>query len=335
MSKLGLIQVCLAGVLWGTAGLVAAVLHDDHGLGATTTSAWRMVVATAALLAFVMIAQRTRQVVAAVRARPLTMVVLGCGTAVYQGLYFLAVLAVGVSVATVVSLGLAPLLAAAWEHSRTRTRPTLRELLVLTAALVGLVLVSLASAGHGAPGDDPALGVLLAVAAGATYAVTTVLGHHLARDVDPLALTTGGTTVGAVVLAPFLILAAAQGGPVVATDPTALLLVVYLGVVTMALSYGLLYAGLRTVAGSAATVATLVEPLSAAALAVWLLDERLTAPAVLGGLLILTAVAGLRPAPRDESPSHEIGDASGHSPEGRRPDAAHIRDGLSAPRSPR
>jgi drug/metabolite transporter, DME family len=61
----------------------------------------------------------------------------------------------------------------------------------------------------------------------------------------------------------------------------------------MALSYGLLYAGLRTTSGSAATVATLVEPLSAALLAALILSERLPPPALVGGALILAAVVAL------------------------------------------
>jgi DME family drug/metabolite transporter len=42
-------------------------------------------------------------------------------------------------------------------------------------------------------------------------------------------------------------------------------------------------------------VATLVEPLSAAVLAAIVLDERLTAPALLGAGLVLAAVVALRP----------------------------------------
>ena len=48
--------------------------------------------------------------------------------------------------------------------------------------------------------------------------------------------------------------------------------------------------------GSAATIATLLEPVAAALLAVVLLHERLPWPAVVGGVLILAAVAALRPA---------------------------------------
>ena len=303
-ARLGLLQVCAAGVLWGTGGLVVTLLHDRDGLGAMTVSAWRMALAAVALVAFAAVTRRTRAVVETMRTHPVPAVVVGCGTALYQGLYFVSVLLVGVSVATVVSLGLAPVLAASWEHLAARTRPSRREVGVLAAALLGLVLIS-AYAGHGAgpAADRPTLGLLLAVASGTTYAATTVLAHRLAQHVDPVALTTCATGAGAVVLAPFLVIAAGTQRPVIPTDPGSWALLVYLGVATMALSYGLLYAGLRTTSGSAATVATLVEPLSAAALAAVVLGERLPWPALLGGALILAAVVALRPTEEQPVPA--------------------------------
>jgi DME family drug/metabolite transporter len=279
------------------------VLHEHDGLGAMTVSAWRMGLAAVALVGFAVLTHRSRAVLATMRTHPVLAVMVGCGTALYQGLYFVSVLLVGVSVATVVSLGLAPLLAAVWEHAIARTRPSTREAGVLAAALAGLVLIS-ATAGHGsAPGDAPGLGLILAVAAGATYAATTVLGHTLAQRVDPVALTTCATAAGAVALAPFLVVAAVRGEPVVARSPASLALLAYLGVATMALAYGLLYAGLRTTSGSAATVATLIEPLSAASLAALLLGERLAWPALLGGTLILAAVAALHPVEERPAPA--------------------------------
>lgn len=290
-------------MLWGTGGLVVTVLHERDGLGAMTVSAWRMALAAVALVVFAAVTGRSRRAVATVRARPGLVVAVGCGTAAYQALYFVSVLLVGVSVATVVSLGLAPVLAATWEHLRARTRPSAREVVVLGAALVGLVLIS-ATAGHGAaaPGGNPTLGLVLAVASGATYAATTVLGHALAQHVDPVALTTSATAVGALALAPFLGVAEAVGQPVGSAAPSSLALLVYLGVATMALSYGLLYAGLRTTSGSAATVATLVEPLTAALLAAIVLGEQLPWPAVVGGILILAAVVALRPSEEHPPP---------------------------------
>jgi drug/metabolite transporter, DME family len=303
-ARVGLLQVCAAGVLWGTGGLVVTVLNDRNGLGAMSVSAWRMAVAAVALIAFAVATRRWGLVLNTMQSHPVLAVLVGCGTAAYQGLYFVSVLLVGVSVATVVSLGLAPVLAAAWEHLVARTRPSRREIGVLSAALTGLILIS-ATAGHGsaAPADEPNLGLILAVAAGAIYAATTVLGHTLAQRVDSVALTTCATAVGAFALAPFLVIAAATSSPVLPSDPGSLGLLLYLGVATMALSYGLLYAGLRTTSGSAATVATLVEPLSAALLAAVLLGERLAWPAVLGGALILAAVVALRPVEEHPAPA--------------------------------
>jgi DME family drug/metabolite transporter len=303
-ARLGLAQVCAAAVLWGTGGLVVTLLNDRDGLGAMTVSAWRMVLAAVALMGFAVLTRSTGSVLETMRTHPLLAVGVGCGTALYQGLYFVSVLMVGVSVATVVALGLAPVLTALWEHAAGRTRPTWREIGVLAGALTGLVLIS-ATAGHGSVsgGNDPTWGLVLAVASGTTYAATTVLGHRLAQRVDPVALTTCATAAGAVALAPFFVLAAYAGEPVLASDAGSLALLVYLGVATMALSYGLLYAGLRTTSGSAATVATLVEPLSAALLAAVVLGERLTWPALVGGALILAAVGALRPTEEHPLPA--------------------------------
>lgn len=282
---------------------MVTLLHDRDGLGALTVSAWRMALAAVALIGLTIATRQFRVVLETIRTQPALAVGVGCGTAAYQGLYFVSVLLVGVSVATVVSLGLAPIIASIWEHLVARTRPTLREVAVLTAALVGLVLIS-ATAGHGsgAPSDEPMLGLGLAVASGLMYAATTILGHRLAQRVDPIALTTCTTAAGALVLAPFIALAAGTGQPIFATDAGSILLLVYLGVATMALSYWLLYAGLRTTSGSAATVATLVEPLSAALLAAVVLGERLTGPALVGGALILAAVVALHPTEEHPAP---------------------------------
>jgi DME family drug/metabolite transporter len=67
----------------------------------------------------------------------------------------------------------------------------------------------------------------------------------------------------------------------------------YLGVVPSALAYALFFAGLRTVPGAVASIVTLLEPLTATALATTFLGERLAPAALAGGVLVLAAVAGL------------------------------------------
>ena len=65
-------------------------------------------------------------------------------------------------------------------------------------------------------------------------------------------------------------------------------------------AYWLFYRGLRTTASEVAGVLTLLEPLTAAVLAAIVVHEALTGPALVGGGLMLVAVAALylrRPAP--------------------------------------
>lgn len=302
-TRIGLLFVCLAGILWGTGGLALEILRDHSPMSVLTVSAYRMLIAAVALLAASFALRKGSHLVALVRAHPVRAVVVGLGTGAYQALYFGSVATAGVTVATVVSLGLAPVLLAVVDlvraRRRTATRSTVRLTLVVGSALSGLVLVSMASgmasgttSGADAVGPRPVLGLLLAIASGSVYAATTALGSTLlASDgVDPLALTTVATTAGAVGLVP---VALAGGGPFVTSDPTALGTLAYLGIFTMALAYGLFYAGLRTTRSGAAVVATLLEPVTAAVAAAVLLGERLGPLGIVGSVLILAAVAGL------------------------------------------
>jgi len=291
-SRLGLVQVSLAGVLWGTGGLGVQVIREHEPMSVLTISAWRMGLAAVVLVAAVVLLRQAGDIVRLLRERPAPALLAGVATGAYQALYFGSVVSVGVTVATVVSLGLAPVLVTAVECVRERRPPSRQALGVLLLALSGLVLVS-STAGLGETGPRPLLGVALAVASGATYAATTMLAERIAATTTPLALTSVATGAGAVALLPFGLLSARGEAPLVTTDPVAVLTLAYLGVVTMALAYGLLYAGLRTTSGSAAVVASLLEPVTAAVVAAIVLDERLGVLGVVGTLLILAAVAGL------------------------------------------
>ncbi len=289
----GLVEVGAASVLWGTGGLAVQLIREHEALSPVTISAWRMAIAAAVLLLALLALRRGAELVHLVRSNPRQLLVVGVGTAAYQGFYFVSVTQVGVAVSTVVSLGLAPVLLTVTDSVRDRRAPAPSRLAVLAAALVGLVLVSVA--GHASStGPAPVAGVLLAIASGTTYALTTVAGGSVSRTSSPLVLTSGMTLVGAAVLLPCLALV---DGPRTTTDAAALAWLAYLGALTMALAYVLLYSGLRVVAPSTAVTASLVEPVTAAVVAAVVLDEELGPAAVVGIVLVLGAVAGLgRPA---------------------------------------
>jgi len=298
-SRLGLAQVSLAGVLWGTGGLGVQIIREHEPMSVLTVSAWRMGLAALVLLAAVGALRQAGDVVRLLRERPGPALLAGVATGAYQALYFGSVVSVGVTVATVVSLGLAPVLVTAVECLRQRRRPSQAALGVLGLALTGLVLVS-STAGVGATGPRPALGVVLAALSGTTYALTTLLAESVVATTTPLALTSVATGAGALALLPLGLWGARGEAPLITTDPVVLGTLAYLGVFTMALAYGLLYAGLRTTSGSAAVVASLLEPVTAAVVAAIVLDERLGVAGIAGTLLILAAVAGLG---RKETPT--------------------------------
>ncbi len=291
-KRAGLLQICLAGVLWGTGGLAVTVIRDPSmggaDLSATTISAYRTSIAALVLLAACVLSRQFRGVLRLLRERPGPTVFVGLATASYQALYFASVVWVGVTVSTVVSLGVAPLALTIRDAVRHHRRPDLVEVLTVLAALGGLVLVS-GSAGLGETGPHPVPGVLAAIASGSAYAVATAVGEPLARTTAPLVLTTSATVVGACGLVPAALVA---GGPFGTTDPVALLTLLYLGALTFALAYALLYSGLRTTTSSAAVVATLCEPVTAALAAAAFLGERLAAFGVLGIVLVVAAIAG-------------------------------------------
>lgn len=289
---LGLIQVSAAGILWGTGGLAVVLVNRYADLSALTITAYRAAIATVILLAAVLAMRRTASIRVVLSRHLVRAIVVGVLMGLMQWLFFLAVIAVGVTVATVLTLGIAPVLMTGVSAARTRAAPSPRDTAVVLAALVGLILVA-GSSGSGVTGPQPVLGVLMALASGAAFAAGTDLSAPLARRADPLAVTAVTTTITALGLIPVALLSVAvNGGAILTTDPTAVLVLVYMGAVTMALAYGLLYAGLRTTSSSTAVIAILLEPVTAAVVATLFLGEALRPAGVVGGVFILFALAG-------------------------------------------
>jgi DME family drug/metabolite transporter len=294
-ARSGIAALTLTGVLWGSIGVVVRLLQDG-GVPTLSIAFWRLVCACAVLVPLLG-AAGLRSVGVAAR-RPRRLAAVSVGSLVFQLLFFVAVRDAGVAVATLVALGLAPVALAVAEAVRDRVVPDARSLAVLACALAGLALVTGAG---GTAGPQPVLGVLEAAGSGLAYAASTAASGPLSTRLGPLAITFASSVVGTVLLAPAVLLTRAD----FPGTPTAAAGIVWLGVVTTVVAYGLFYAGLRTTTGSVAMILTLLEPVTAVGLAAVLLGERLTAANVLGGALLVAAVAALylRPPPRRADPA--------------------------------
>jgi DME family drug/metabolite transporter len=298
--RVALQQMTVAGVLWGTIGPAVAYVDDHAGLSAVQISVWRIAIAAAVLTAFWLLRGRRRARSAGPLGRPgrplvLRCLAIGIVTTGYQLAYFAAVASAGVPVPTFIALGLGPVLVAFGETVLFRRRPDGRTLAVLVAAIGGLALLMV-----GKPAEVTASGVAFALASAVGAAIAVLAAGSVSRRVDATLLNTLAAVGGLAVLAP---LAAVTGGPGTAHDAVSILLLVHLGVVVSVLAYGLYFAATRVLPSTHVVILTLLEPLTAAALAVLLLGQSLTPASVAGGALLLGAVVALRGVTPAESVS--------------------------------
>jgi DME family drug/metabolite transporter len=131
-----------------------------------------------------------------------------------------------------------------------------------------------------------ALGAVLALGAGLSYAIYAVIGKATLARVSPLPLAGITFTVAALTLAPALAWEEAVSEPLAKGWP----LFLYLGLVPTALAYGLFTVGLRRTPATLAGITTLLEPLTASTLGVLFFGERLGAAGSVGALLLLAAI---------------------------------------------
>ncbi|HEY8302575.1 MAG TPA: EamA family transporter [Jatrophihabitans sp.] len=279
----GLLAVSTGALLWGTTGVPVAIIHARSGLSAVPIGCLRLVIAT---LTVALVYRSATAARALLRLHRGWLVAAGVGLGAYQALYFVGVQDVGVTVSTLVSLGVAPVALAGWAALRRR-RPDRFALLTLAAALAGLVLVSVKPGT--ASGPHPLLGLVASLAAGLAYAATTVINHRIAADGDAVLLTGVTSAIGALTVLPVAV-AVGLWWP---ADAVSSLWLGYIGVVTTVVAYALFYRGLQTTASETAGVLTLLEPLAAAGFAALVLHERLTVPGLIGAVLMLVAIAGL------------------------------------------
>ncbi|MFF0474549.1 DMT family transporter [Streptomyces sp. NPDC004284] len=288
-----LLYLIVAGIAWGTAGAAASLIFRVSDMGPLALSFWRCVGGLVLLLGALALRPRrpAARTAGETRGRRTARILgTGIGLTVFQSAYFAAVEATGLAVGTVVTLGAGPVLIAIGARLTMGERLGRGGIAAVAGALAGLFVLVL---GGGATEVRP-LGVVLAVVSAAGYAAITLLTRWLGRDgggTDALSTTTWAFAIGAAGLLP----AALAEGLVPHTDEpvSVVLLLVYVAAVPTALAYALYFAGAAVVRAATVSVIMLLEPVSAALIAVSLLGERLTAAIVLGTLLLLAAVTGL------------------------------------------
>lgn len=275
--------VLAASVLWGTTGTSQALA--PAAASSLAIGSLRLTLGAAVLLAFA--AARgavTRELIA--RA-PGPLLGVAAGIAIYQLAFFSGVRLTGVAVGTLVGIGSSPIFAGLLGMAVRGERPGRRWVAATALAVAGTTLL----VGSGGSDVDP-LGIGLALGAGGAYALY-VLASKIALDRGWAsdALTVRVFALAGALLVPVALVAGV--GPL--GSVRGVLVVLHLGVVTVAVAYVLFGRGLAGVGVGAAGTLTLAEPATAALLGVAVVGERLSGSTVAGvaliaaGLLLLVA----------------------------------------------
>lgn len=271
--------VLSAAVLFGTTGTAQALGPDASPLA---VGAARIAVGGAllALVAWLMRGEPSD--------RPWSHGALGAtaiGIVGYQLCFFAAVADTGVAVGTVVALGSAPAMSGLLSRVVDGTRLDRRWTACTALATAGVLLLVLS----GADAQVSVPGIVLALGAGASYAVYTVSSKRLLTDGhSPESVMAAGFGLAAIALLPLLVI---KGGEVASVDGVAL--AIYLGAIPTALAYVLFARGLKWLTPGETATLTLAEPLTAAVLGTVVLAERPGALAVVGALLVLAGLVAL------------------------------------------
>jgi DME family drug/metabolite transporter len=277
----GLSCLVLSGLLWGTGGLTGSLLGREAGLSAVAVAAYRLAAGGLLIVVFRALAGRPWP---AGRAAWTRITVTGLLAAFYQSCYFTAVALTSVPLATLITIGSAPVIVLA--ASRVTGRPAGRHAAVTTAlAVTGLGLLVGLPSGFGEKAVLASAGMAVLAAAG--FAAITLTGSRPVPGLDDLTVTGFGFTLGGLVLMP---LAELAGGIGFRPAPASLGLLVALGTGPTAVAYTLFFRGLRSAAPDTAALLALLEPLTGAVLADLLLGERLSATGIAGAAAIGTAV---------------------------------------------
>ena len=164
-------------------------------------------------------------------------------------------------------------------------RITRRDLAFMLVFLIGLGLIASATVSTSATAPDPASGNRLALVSGVAWALTLAglrwLGKGAGSAASLAAVVSGNLLAALVALGPAL--------PVQRVSMTDLAILVYLGVIQLALAYVLLTKAMRHVPAFEVSLLVLIEPVLNP-IWVWLLQgEKTGVPALVGGALILAA----------------------------------------------
>jgi DME family drug/metabolite transporter len=284
--RYGIFAISLAAILWGTVGIATQAIFQLAATDPLSIGLLRLGIAGPILLivSWLTLGRRMFQIAGRDAA---AMLLIGATMAAYQVSFFAAIARIGVTMAVLITLCCAPMFVALGAWIFLRETLTRWHGYALVGALCGTTLLVGGEAFASSSLHTLLVGALLAGGASLGFALMTLSSRALAGRYHPLVPMAWGLTLSALLLLPFglfqgIVLDYPLGG---------WLTLLYLGMIPTALAFVIFLVGMQHVSATAASIVTLLEPLTATLLAWVLFGEQLGALGWLGAVLLLGAVA--------------------------------------------
>jgi drug/metabolite transporter (DMT)-like permease len=294
---IGIVALLLAGIIWGTIPLMLRSIDGAAGIKVF----WRVTFGLLAMSIQVACSGQWHNLFKFDRRTTIALTVqgliLGINWALFLGAFELA------DVAVVELLGyLGPGLVALLAPFMIKEKFDKRIIVPIILSLLGLTVVMTAQGIGG--GRNQLLGAGMSLASALTYAYLMVRGKRLVHNIKTTILLWYEVFGATLILLPLGIYCYATGGAPAPTLHNYGLLIV-LGFVHTAFASWLFYLGLERLRADQSAIFTYAEPISAVLFAAAFMNETLTLPTIIGGILVI--IGGTLVARNDAARGFEMG----------------------------
>lgn len=278
MNIIPYLFVLCAAMLWGTVGTTQTYLEE--GISPIAVAGVRSAIGGGVLLITVLMMRKIR-----FQQWSWKWTILAALTiALFQSLFFTSVRFTGVAVGTVVTIGSSPVFSGIIEWLFFQKRPNRIWGIATSLSIVGCVMLFM---NKGETTVHP-VGILLALCAGAMFALYTNCSKQLTEREETLPAVAMTFTICALILLPF-----SGDGVTWVFSFQNIWPMLFMGLAATSLAYVLFLAGLEKISSSSAVTLSLAEPLTAALLGVFLIGEYLSPTSWLGVILLLGGIVVL------------------------------------------
>lgn len=272
----GIALALCSACAFATLGLFAKYMYR-FGMSVQQALAWRFTVAASVLWLWTLTTGRHKRPAAEYRSALLLGVL---GFSPQAGLYFLTVKILSPGLAGLL-LYLYPAFVVLMSAFFLRKRPGKAQLWALALSSVGCALTLWTR------GAYPVGGYLLGITVAVSYAAYLVAGERVLARLDPVFATTVVMSAAGIV---YWLITAATGTVSLPSQGSVAAAVLGVATVGTVLPIVTLFASMRRIGASDASLVSTIEPLVTIVLSAILLGERLTSLQLAGGALILAAV---------------------------------------------